>query len=108
MVQVPGATRVTVALETVQTAGVGEVKLTGKLEEAVALTVNGVVPKGWSASAPNVIVWVANPFCVTVICWPSTVMCAVRAEVDVFAVNEKLTTPLAMVPMVSQPWSLVD
>ena len=33
-------------------------------------------------------------------------MCAVRAEVDVLAVNEKLTTPFAMVPMVSQPWSL--
>jgi hypothetical protein len=30
-----------------------------------------------------------------------------RAEVEVFAVNEKLMTALAMVPMVSQLWSLV-
>jgi hypothetical protein len=30
----------------------------------------------------------------------------VRAEVDVFAANEKLTTPFAMVPMLSQLWSL--
>ncbi len=33
-------------------------------------------------------------------------MCATWLEVDVFALNEKLTTPLAMVPMVSQLWSL--
>jgi hypothetical protein len=108
MVQAPTATNVTVAPETVQTAGVVEAKLTASPEEAVALRVNGALPSGWLASAPKVIVWATptNPFCVTVICWPRTVMCATR-KVDVFAVKEKLTTPFAMVPMVSQLWSLV-
>jgi hypothetical protein len=32
---------------------------------------------------------------------------AVRAAMAVLAVNEKLTTPPAVVPMVSHPWSLV-
>ena len=48
-----------------------------------------------------------NPFCVTVICWPSTLMCATRAEDDVFWVNEKPMTPLVMAPIESQVWSLV-
>ena len=43
---------------------------------------------------------------VTVTAWPSTVRCAVRVT-PVFAVNEKLTTPLATLPMVSQGWSLL-
>ena len=106
MVQVPAETSVTVATDTVQTAEVNEAKLTGKPEEAVALTVNGAVPTTWFATAPKLIVWVADPSCVTVICWPRSVMCATR-DVDVFAEKEKLTTPLAMVPMVSQLWSLL-
>ena len=40
MVQVPTATSVTVALDTVQTAEVVEAKLTARLEDAVALSVN--------------------------------------------------------------------
>jgi hypothetical protein len=43
-VQVPRATSVTVAPDTVQTADVVEVKLTASPEEAVALTVNGALP----------------------------------------------------------------
>ena len=45
MVQVPAAARVTVFPDSVHTAGVTEAKLTGKPELAVALTVNGGVPK---------------------------------------------------------------
>src|SRR5208283_4671850 len=106
MVQVPPAASVTVAPETVQTAAVVEAKLTARPEEAVALTVNGAEPKGRFGSAAKVIVWADNPFCVTAICWPSTPISAIRAEVDVFAVNENSMTPLAMVPMVSQLWLL--
>jgi hypothetical protein len=90
----------------VQTEVVCEAKLTGKAEEAGALIVNGAVPRGWFAIAQKVIVCGADPSCVTVICWPRSVMCATR-DVDVFAEKEKLTTPLAMVPMVSQLWSLL-
>jgi hypothetical protein len=107
MVQVPTATSVTIAPDTVQKDGVVEAKLTARPEEAVAPTVNEPGSNDRFASAPKAIVWATNPFCVTAICWPSTVMCAVRAEPDVFAVKEKLTTPLAMVPMVSQLWSLL-
>lgn len=49
----------------------------------------------------------ATPFCVTVIDCPSTVICATRATVAVFAVKEKLIIPFEMEPMVSQLWSLV-
>jgi len=50
-------------------------------------------------------VWAVKPAWVTLICWPSRLICAVRA-LDVFAVNEKLTMPLAMAPIVSQLWLL--
>src|SRR5262245_54113906 len=43
--------------------------------------------------------------CVTVICWPRTVMWAVRAA-PVLAEKEKWTTPLATLVMLSQLWSL--
>ena len=56
IVQVPSATRVTVAPDTVQTADVVEAKLTARPEEAVALTVNGGAPKGWLDNAPKVMV----------------------------------------------------
>ena len=55
----------------------------------------------------EVIVWAANPFCVTVIWRPRTAMCATREEVDGFAAKEKPTAPFAIPPMVSQLWSLV-
>jgi hypothetical protein len=57
MVQVPTATSVTVAPDTVQKEGVVEAKLTARPEEALALTGNGAVPKGWLESAPKVMVW---------------------------------------------------
>src|SRR5712671_4320994 len=53
------------------------------------------------------VVTVGGTAWVTVICWPSTVRCAVRAAPVVLAVKEKLTTPLAPVPIVSQDWSLL-
>jgi len=45
MVHVPSATRVAVVPDTVQTAEVVEAKLTARPEDAVALSVNGAVPK---------------------------------------------------------------
>jgi hypothetical protein len=45
IVQVPAATRVTVLLDIVQTEVVVEAKLTTRPDEAVALIVNGAVPK---------------------------------------------------------------
>ena len=54
---VPAATNVTVFPETVQIPMVVEAKLTASPELAVALIANGAVPKGWFASAPNVMVW---------------------------------------------------
>jgi hypothetical protein len=63
IVQVPTATSVTVAPDTVQTVVVVEVKLTARPEDAVALTVNGAVPKGSVESVPKVMVWLP---CVTV------------------------------------------
>jgi hypothetical protein len=59
MVQVPTATRVTVAVETLHTPVVSELKLTASPELAVALRVNGGVLSGWFESAPKVIVWLA-------------------------------------------------
>jgi bifunctional DNase/RNase len=44
IVQVPTATSVTVAPDTVQTVEVVEAKLTARPDDAVALTVKGAVP----------------------------------------------------------------
>jgi hypothetical protein len=66
MVQVPGATSVTVDPAVVQTAVVVDAKLTVKPEEAVALTPNGEVPNAWFDSVPKLIVWLA---CVTEKLW---------------------------------------
>jgi len=44
----------------VQTDVVCELKLTGKPELAVALTVKGAVPKTWFEKAPKVRVWGAG------------------------------------------------
>src|SRR4029077_5567142 len=64
MVQVPTATSVTLAPETVQTAIEAEAKLTGRPEDALALSVNGAVPIGRSGSGANAMVWSAG--CTTV------------------------------------------
>jgi hypothetical protein len=56
MVQPPIATSVTVVPDTVQTEGVVDAKLTGKPEEAVALSVTGPLPKAWFESAAKVMV----------------------------------------------------
>jgi hypothetical protein len=53
-------TSVTVAPDTVQTGSVVDVKLTGRPEEAVALTVNGAVFRAWFERAPKVMVWLAS------------------------------------------------
>ena len=57
MVQVPAATSVTVAPDTVQKAEVVEAKVTAKPEEAVALAVKGAEPNARFESAPKVMVW---------------------------------------------------
>ena len=44
MVQAPASSRVTVLPDTVQTLVVVDARLTGRPEEALALTVNGAVP----------------------------------------------------------------
>ena len=55
IVQVPTATSVTVVPDTVHTAVVVEAKLTANPDDAVAVTVNGAVPRASFASVPNVI-----------------------------------------------------
>jgi hypothetical protein len=63
MEQVPKDSSVTVVAESVHTSGVVELKLTGRPELAVALTVIGEVPNeglnGWLESAPKVMVWLS-------------------------------------------------
>ena len=61
IVQVPGATIVTVLPVSVQAAVVVLLKATGRPELAVADTVNGGSPKALFASAAKVIVWLALP-----------------------------------------------
>ena len=59
--QVPAASRVAVEAETVQAAGVVEVKLTGSPELAVAVNATPTdVLTAWVGMAPKVIVWVAK------------------------------------------------
>jgi hypothetical protein len=65
-VHVPAATSVTIVPDRVQTVEVVEAKLTGRLDEAVALTANGAVPKIALDNAPKVIVWLP---CVTWKLW---------------------------------------
>ena len=57
MVHTPGATSVTVVPDTVQTNVVVEAKLTGRPEDAVAVSVKGALPSTKFESAPKVIVW---------------------------------------------------
>jgi hypothetical protein len=56
MVQVPAATSVTVEPETVQVDVVCELKLTGRFEDAVALTVKVPDPKAWFANDAKLMV----------------------------------------------------
>ena len=56
MLQVPGATSVTVLPLTVQTAGVNEEKLTGRPDVAVAVMVNGRSPIVLLLNAPKAMV----------------------------------------------------
>ena len=60
IVQVPVDTSVTVDVATVQTAADNEEKETGRPEDAVAPTANVPDPYARSASALNVIVWLAG------------------------------------------------
>ena len=57
---VPIATMVTVEPDTVQTAGVIELKVTGSPELADALIVLGAVPMGTLFSGPNAIVCISG------------------------------------------------
>ena len=59
MVQVPTVTSVTLAPETAQTDMVVEAKVTGRPEDALALTVNGAGLKERFESVPKLIVWLA-------------------------------------------------
>ena len=56
MVQVPMASSVTVAVDTVHIEVVCELKLTGRLEVADALTGNGAVPRGAFERVPKLMV----------------------------------------------------
>jgi hypothetical protein len=69
MVHVPTATNVAVLPETVQTDVVVEAKLTGRLEDAVALSVKGALPSAIFEIAPNVMVWLIWDGCVTCKLW---------------------------------------
>jgi hypothetical protein len=57
MVQLPAAINATVLPPTVHMAVVCDAKATGRPEDAVAVTVNGPLFNGRSASAPKVIAW---------------------------------------------------
>jgi hypothetical protein len=60
MVQRPAVTIVTVLPLTLHTGEVSDAKLTGRPEDAVALTVNGAVPNVLLANAPKAMVWVVS------------------------------------------------
>jgi hypothetical protein len=58
MIQFPSASSIAVEAETVQMAGVVDVKLTGKFELAVAVNITGaVILIVIAGMTPNVIVW---------------------------------------------------
>ena len=61
IVQVPVVSSVTVLPLTVQTADVSDAKLTGKPDDAVALTLNGASLTSLSGSGLKVIVWLFSP-----------------------------------------------
>jgi hypothetical protein len=69
MEHVPGAITVTVFPDTLQMERVADVKLTARLELAVALTENGATPRFTLLSGANVMVcgiWLMLKLCVTV------------------------------------------
>jgi hypothetical protein len=72
-VQAPTAPSVTVAPDTVHTAGVVDEKLTGSPDDALPLTVNGAAPNARLDSPPKVIVWLP---CVTWKLWLTGVAAA--------------------------------
>ena len=59
MVHVPAATKAALAPEMVQTPSVDDVYVTGKVDDAVAVSAIGDALNGWLAITPNVIVWFA-------------------------------------------------
>jgi len=79
MVQRPAATNVTVSPETVHVVVVADAKLTGRPDEAVALTVNGAVLMGSFDNAPNVMVYASL---VTVNAWTTGLRLVVRAPIE--------------------------
>jgi len=66
IVQVPALRRLAVAPDSVQTVGVLDTRVTGRPDEAVAMTGNAGVPKGTFGSGPKAMVWVP---CVTWKVW---------------------------------------
>ena len=94
MVQVPAATNVTVAPDTVQTGVVCELKLTGRLELAVALTVKGGAPNGTSGSGPKVMVWL---HCTSVIALDCNVPLLLAVSVAVLGYAPQLDCEVALV-----------
>ena len=55
----PTATSVTVLIDSVHTVGVVDAKLTVRPEDAVALTVNGLLLRRRLDNVPKVMVWLA-------------------------------------------------
>jgi hypothetical protein len=70
IVHVPALNKVTIAPDiapaTVQTGSVVDAKLTGRLEDAVAVSFIGAIPNAWFDTAPKVMIWLS---CVTLKLW---------------------------------------
>ena len=76
--------------------------LTAGAGEPVAVTVNVPAVPTVKVALFALVMAGAAPLCLTLVLKPRTVMFAVRAELDVFAVKENVMTPFEMGPMVSQ------
>jgi hypothetical protein len=90
----PPATSVTVDPDTVHTAVVCELKLTGKFEVADALTVNGAVPYGSLGNPAKVIVWL---HCTVVVADASTEVALLALAVAVLAYTPQLPAVVVLV-----------
>jgi hypothetical protein len=91
-------------------------KLTATPARGIKFASVTVTCSGAGNSVPHGVLWLlpdvvrftgTSPLCVTVTCWPITVIWATRLANKVFAWKAKAITPLAVLVIVSQAWSLV-